>query len=43
MGKEPCIRHELAAPISIMSNRTVIHQLSIRSKTSGFNLSPTDC
>ncbi len=40
MGKEPCIRHERATPISIMRTRTVIRPLSIRSKTSGFNLSP---
>ena len=43
MGKESCIRHQLATPISIMRTRTVIHQLSIRSRVSGLNLSPTGC
>ena len=40
MGKEPCIRHELATPVSIMRTRTMIHPLSIHSRSTGFNLSP---
>ncbi len=43
MGKEPCIRHELATPISFMRTRTVIHQPNTPSKISGFTLSPTGC